>query len=121
MSAISESAINSPDWQVAEEDAHKPASLVVQLRRAAFLFPWFRFVYAEGDNVQVEIVFATHAVQIKGHGLAALLAALAGQRVIRVMEPSENEAQFGVRGAKASKYHGPGIHSISVTKFGEEE
>jgi len=52
MSAIPESATNSPDWQVAAEGDHKPASLLVQLRRRAFIFPWFRFVYAEGDNTR---------------------------------------------------------------------
>jgi hypothetical protein len=115
------SAIESPDWQFAEEDAPKPASLIVQLRRSAFVFPWFRFVYAEGDNTKVDVVFATHSIRITGHGLAALLAALAGQRVIRVIEPSENEAQFSVRGVNGSKYQGPAIHRITVTKFGEEE
>jgi hypothetical protein len=86
-----------------------------------FIFPWFRFVYAEGDNTTVQIVFASHAVYITGHALAALLAALAGQRVIRVIEPSENEATFGVRGSGAGKYHGPAIHTITVKKFGEDE
>ncbi len=121
MSAIPESVINSSDWQVAEEDAHKPASLIVQLRRGAFVFPWFRFVYSEGDNTRAEIVFATHAILVTGQGLAALLVALAGHRVIRVIEPSENEASFGVRGPSAGKYHGPAIHSITVKKFGEDE
>jgi len=111
------SAIESPDWQFAEEDAPKPASLIVQLRRSAVVFPWFRFVYAEGTNAAVEIVFATHAVRVTGNGLAPFLVAIAGQRVIRIMEPSENEAQFGVRGPGASQYSGPAIHSITVNKF----
>jgi len=114
---VPESAIESPDWQFAEEDAHKPASLIVQLRRSAFVLPWFRFVCAEGNNTRVSITWATHSIEIVGHGLAALLAALAGQRVIRVIEPSENEAQFGVRGPGAGKHHGPAIHSITVHKF----
>jgi len=121
MSAIPESATNSPDWQVAAEGDHKPASLLVQLRRRAFIFPWFRFVYAEGDNREAEITFATHSIKITGNGLAALIAALAGQRVIRVIEPTENEANFEVRGPGAGKYQGPAIHSITVKKFGEDE
>ena len=119
--AIPESAIESPDWQIAEDETHKRASLVVQLRRGAFVFPWFRFVYSEGDNTRVEIVFSTHAISVTGQGLAALLAAIAAQRVIRVIEPSQHEAQFGVRGPGAREYHGPAIHSITVTKFGEDE
>jgi hypothetical protein len=114
---IPESALVSEDWQLADDDGHKPASLVVQLRRGAFVFPWFRFAYAEGDNSIVRVVFASHSIEITGSGLAALLAALAGQRVIRVIEPSENEAKFSVRGANAGRYQGPAIHSITVTKF----
>jgi hypothetical protein len=45
-----------------------------------------------------------------------LLAALAGQRVIRVIEPSENDAKFSVRGA-TGRYQGPAIHSVTVTEF----
>lgn len=114
---IPESALVSEDWQLADDDGQKPASLVVQLRRGAFVFPWFRFVYAEGDNSRVEVVFATHGIQITGSSLAALLAALAGQRVIRIIEPSENEAKFSVRGASTGRYKGPAIHSVTVTKF----
>ncbi len=113
---IPDSALASEDWQIAEGDGHKPASLVIQLRQRAFVFPWFRFVYAEGDNTCIEVVFATHAIQITGSGLAALLAALAGQRVIRVIEPSENDAKFSVRGA-TGRYQGPAIHSVTVTEF----
>ena len=113
---IPESALVSEDWQSAE-DGHKPASLVVQPRHGVHIFPWMRFVYAEGDNNLVRIAFASHMVTITGHGLAALLAAIAGQRVIRVIEPSENEARFGVRGPNAGRYTGPSISAITVEQF----
>jgi hypothetical protein len=113
---VPESALVSEDWQLAE-DGHKPASLLIQLRRRAHILPWFRFVYAEGDNTRVKIAFQTHLVTITGNGLAALLAALASQRVLRLIEPSENEATFGVRGPVASKYSGPAIHAISVEEI----
>jgi hypothetical protein len=113
---IPESALVSEDWQLAE-DGHKPASLVVQLRRGMQILPWFRFVYAEGDNTQVKIAFQSHMVNINGNGLAALLAAIASQRVVRIIQPSENEAKFGVRGPAASKYSGPAIDVISVDQF----
>jgi hypothetical protein len=106
----------SEDWQLCE-DSHKPTCLIVQLRRAIHVLPWFRFVYGEGDNNVVKIAFASHLVTITGHGLAALLAAIAGQRVIRVIQPSENEAKFGVRGLGAGKYNGPAITDITVEKF----
>jgi len=107
----------SEDWQLADEDGSKPASLVVQLRRRAHVLPYFRFVYAEGDNSQVKIAFASHRVTVTGHGLAALLAALATHRVVRVSQPTESEANFGVRGPGTAKYNGPGITDITVEEF----
>jgi hypothetical protein len=108
-----ESASVSEDWQLAADDLKSP-SLVVALRRSAHIFPWFRFAYAEGDNSLVKIAFATHMVTVSGHGLAALLADLAGQRVLRIIQPTENEAKFGVRGAGSMRQSGPGITDISV-------
>ncbi len=117
MSTIPESALVSEDWQLAEEDGSKPASLLIQLRRQAHVLPWFRFVYAEGDNAQIQVAFASHLLTITGNGLAALLVAIAAQRVVRLILPTENETKFGVRGLGAVKYHGPGITDITVEKF----
>jgi hypothetical protein len=111
------SELASEDWQLADEDGSKPASLVVQLRRRAHVLPYFRFVYAEGDNSQVTIAFDSHIVTVTGHGLAALLAALATHRVVRIIQPTENDAKFGVRGPGAAKYNGPGITDITVEEF----
>ena len=92
-----------------------PSSLLVQLRRRAHVLAWFRVVYAEGDNSEVTLMFASHIVTVKGHGLATLLAAVSTQRVVRLVQPTENEAKFGFRGSAADKYDGPGITDISVT------
>jgi hypothetical protein len=115
-----DSALASEDWQLAP-DEHRPLSLLFQLRRGVHGFPWIRLVHFEGDNNVVTMDFASHTVTVTGQGLAALLAAIAGQRVIRVIEPGENEASFGVRGPGAGRYQGPAIHSITVKKFGEDE
>ena len=120
-SASLDSVSASADWHVAKADEQKPESLLVHSRRAVFVFPWFRFVYAEGDNARAELVFSTHAISVTGQGLAALLAAFAGQRVIRIIEPSENEASFAVRGPGACKHDGRAVDYIKVTKFGEDE
>ncbi len=115
-----DSALVSEDWQLAP-DGHRPLSLLFQLHRGVHGFPWIRLVHFEGDNKVVTMDFASHTVTVTGQGLAALLAAIAGQRVIRVIEPAQHEAQFGVRGPGAGKYHGPAIHSITVKKLGEDE
>jgi hypothetical protein len=108
----------SEDWQLAGEDgSKKPASLVVQMRRRAYVLPYFRFIYAEGDNGLVRIAFASHIVTVTGHGLAALIAALAMNGVARISQPTENEARFGVRGVGMAKYSGPSITDISVEEF----
>jgi hypothetical protein len=110
---IPESVSVSEDWQIDESDA-KPPSLVVQLRRSALVLPWFRFFFAQGDDANILVAFATHRVVITGHGLAPLLWAISTARVVRVIEPTENEAKFGVRGAGSMKYSGPSITSIGV-------
>ena len=113
---IPDTALVSEDWQLAP-DEHRPISVLFQLRRGVHGFPWIRLVHFEGDNTDVTMDFASHTVTITGQGLAALLAAIAGQRVIRVIEPSENQATFGVRGPGVATYIGPAVHSITVKKF----
>ena len=116
MPGITESAIESPDWQLAANE-NTPVSLVVQQRAGVHIFPWMRFVYAEGNNSIVKLAFASHMVTVNGQGLAALLAAVAAHGVFRLIEPSEHESQFGVRGCAANKYTGPSIQSITVEHF----
>jgi hypothetical protein len=108
----------SEDWQLASEDGgKKPAALVVQLRRRAYVLPYFRFVYAEGDNGLVKIAFASHMVTITCHGLAPLIAALAMNVVVRIIQPTENEARFGLRGAGQAKYSRSSITDITVEEI----
>jgi hypothetical protein len=111
-----ESAIESPDWQLSTKES-TPVSLVVQQRACVHIFPWMRFVWAEGNNNTVKLAFASHMVTVTGQGLAALLAAVAAHGVFRLVEPSEREAQFGIRGSGANKYTGPSIESITVELF----
>ena len=115
--SIPESVLASEDWQLVPDDAPKPLSLVIQQRRYAHVLPYFRFVYAEGDNSLVKIAFASHLITIGGHGLAALLAALSSHRVLRIIQPTENEAKFGVRGDGSARYNGPCITDITVEEL----
>jgi hypothetical protein len=114
---IPEADLVSEDWQLAEKDTPRPIALVVQLRRQAYVLPYMRFVCADGDNSNVRIVFASHQVIVTGHNLAALLAALAAQIVVRIIQPTDNEATFGVRGADFAKPTGPTITDITVEEF----
>jgi hypothetical protein len=120
MSATQMEALESvsEDWQTAGDERPRPGALIVQLRRYAHVLPYFRFVCAEGDNHQVRIVFASHLVTVTGQGLASLLAALASQAVVRLIQPTESEASFGVRGVNSNRITGPSITEITVEEVG---
>jgi hypothetical protein len=115
------SELVSEDWQLAEENTERPTALAVHLRRRAHILPYFRLIHAEGDDSQVRIVFASHSVKITGHGLEALLAALSTQSVVRLVQPTETEAKFGIRGLNATKVNGPAITGITVVRTEDEE
>jgi len=111
-------SVSSPDWQVLNEG--KATMLVVQTRKDVTVFPLFRLLYSRGDNTTVTLAFDSHDVILIGQGLAAVLAALAAERLIRLIEPSENEANFKFRGAAANKYDGPAIDRITVKTLSEK-
>lgn len=96
--------LDSESWQIAEEE--RPLALCIQQRRCAWIFPYIRLAWVEGNNSEVRMVFATHVVQLSGHGLAALLTALLSQSVVRIVEPTEAEAQFAA---------GRGVSSVVVS------
>jgi hypothetical protein len=114
---IPPSELASEDWQLADDGAAKPTALVVQLRRQAFVLPYFRFIFAEGNNSVVRIAFASHMVNVSGEGLAALLPAFASQSVIRIIQPTDTEANFGIRGSDSARIEGPCILDITVEEF----
>jgi hypothetical protein len=62
-----------------------------------YLLPWTQFLYAEGGDDEVRLVFATHDVVARGFGLGALLADVAAQRLIGIDEPGRAE-KFGGAG-----------------------
>lgn len=107
----------SDDWQLSQDDQARPIALVVHLRRRAWVLPYFRFVCSDGDNEQVRITFASHLVTVTGHGLYALLSAVATQRVTQLTQPSTNDAKFGVRGSNGDLATGPTITDITVAEF----
>ena len=114
---IPPSELASEDWQLAEDGAAKPIALVVQLRRQALVLPYMRFIFADGNNSVMRIAFSSHMVKVTGEGLAALLAAFASQSVIRIIQPTDTEAKFGVRGSDSARIDGPCILDISVEEF----
>lgn len=79
-------------WRVAQGPA--PSALEIVLLDRTYVLPWSQFLYAEGGEDEVRIVFATHDVVAKGVGLQQLLTDVAAQRVVGLDEPTRSE-RFG--------------------------
>jgi hypothetical protein len=76
-------------WTTAPDE--RTTALEIVLLKRSYVFPWSQFLYAEGGDDEIRLVFAAHDVLVKGSGLATLLADLAHQRVAAVREPSRPE------------------------------
>ena len=61
------------------------------LHKREYVFPWSRFIYAEGSNDEVIISFPTHEVLVTGYGLDHLLADIACQSVVSLREPHRTD------------------------------
>lgn len=83
-------------------------SLELVLIGRTYVLPWTQFLYAEGGEDEVSLVFATHTVVIRGAGLQVLLADVAAHRLVGVNEPLRAE-RFTVR-------TGMSIRELVVTK-----
>ena len=86
------SAGSNRGWRNGRE--HSQLTLEVVLLGKTYLLPWTQFLYAEGGDDEVRLVFATHDVIAKGSGLSALLADVAAQRLVGMDEPSR-ATRFG--------------------------
>ena len=80
----SASVVSEVAWQVNERGPH---ALEVILHQATYVLPWSQFLYAEGGDDEVRLVFATHDVMIKGSGLGALLTDVAAHKLAALAEP----------------------------------
>jgi hypothetical protein len=86
------SAGSQRGWRIGREHSH--LALEVVLLDRTYLLPWTQFLYAEGGNDEIRLVFATHDVVARGAGLSALLTDLAAQRLVGLEEPGRGE-RFG--------------------------
>jgi hypothetical protein len=86
------SAGNQRGWRIGRE--HGQNALEVVLLDRMYVLSWAQFLYAEGGDDEVRLVFATHDVLARGAGLQALLADLAAQRLVGLDEPNRSD-RFG--------------------------
>jgi hypothetical protein len=100
------SAGNQRGWRVGRE--HSQNALEVVLLARTYVLPWAQFLYAEGGDDEVRLIFATHDVVASGTGLQALLSDLAAQRLIGLDEPTRSE-RFGQTNSRC-------VRELSVRK-----
>jgi hypothetical protein len=93
-------------WRVGKERGQ--SALEVVLLDRTYLLPWSQFIYAEGGDDEVRLVFATHDVLARGTGLNSLLADVAAQRLIGLDGPGRAD-RFGSTTIR-------GIRELSVQK-----
>ena len=97
---------NQRGWRIGKERGQ--SALEVALLDRTYLLPWSQFIYAEGGDDEVRLVFATHDVLAKGTGLNTLLADVGAQRLMVLEEPGRADRFAGVTI--------PGIRELSVQK-----
>ena len=97
---------NDRPWRTGREANQNSLELVLIGR--TYVLPWTQFLYAEGGEDEVHLVFATHTVVIRGAGLQVLLADVAAHRLVGVNEPLRAE-RFTMR-------TGMSIRELVVTK-----
>ena len=95
-------------WRVGRNQ--NQLALEIVLRGRTYVLPWAQFLYAEGGDDEVRLVFATHTVTVKGTGLSALLDDLAGEGLVGLDEPSRAD-RFGNGGTM-------GVQEVRVEKAG---
>jgi hypothetical protein len=83
-------------WVVSSDDP--AATLEILLQTQTVVLSWHQFVYAEGNNEELRIAFASHDVLIKGAGLDPLLPAIASHRVVSLRESLRSERFSGQAG-----------------------
>ncbi len=88
MNAVS--ADNGKPWSIAPDE--RTAALEIVLLKRTYVLPWSQFLYAEGGEDEIRLVFVAHDVVVRGSGLSVLLADLAAQRVAAMREPSRTRA-----------------------------
>ena len=97
---------NRHPW--ATNATERQAGLEIVLPKRTYVLPWNQFLYAEGGDDEIRLVFTTHDVLIKGSGLNPLLVELAAQRIVRLEQP--------VRADRLTSGSGRSIREVSVVR-----
>ena len=75
--------IDRSPWTISDS---MTAMLEVVLAKHTLILSWNQFIYAEGNDNEVRIMFASHDVIVRGAGLSSLLHAIPAHRVASIRE-----------------------------------
>ncbi len=77
------------EWRTIARE--RPGGLEVIFLKRTDVLPRSQFLYAEGGDDEIRLVFATQDVVVTGTGLSPMLGDLAEQRIGRLNEPTRAE------------------------------
>jgi hypothetical protein len=72
------------------------------------------FKKAEGNHSSVDLEFGDDTITVTGNRLDVLIRAIAEHRVVRLIQPTENEAKFDVRNGAVRQTGRPTITQILI-------
>jgi len=104
MSAVS--VDNEYEWRTVGRE--RPSGLEIVLLRRTYVLPWSQFLYAEGGDDEIKLIFATHDVVVEGSGLSSILTNLAEQRIGRLQEPTRADRMVGGTQIREIRVEGAG-------------
>ncbi len=103
----------SEDWQLADQ-GERAMSLTVVWNRSTRIYPWYRFTRATGNARSIELDFGGDLITVVGNRVHTLFPAIAEQRIISLIQPTENEVKFDVRQGSVKQTGRPTIHQILI-------
>jgi hypothetical protein len=103
----------SEDWQLADP-GERAMSLTVVWNRSTRIYPWYRFTRATGTPRSVEMDFGGDLITVVGNRVHTLFPAIAAQRIISLIQPTENEVKFDVRLGSVKQTGRPTISQILI-------
>lgn len=71
---------------------NQPWALEVVTPKETVILAWSQFVFAEGDDDEIRIAFASHDIVVKDSGLSTLLQAITAQEARTIRQPPRHEA-----------------------------
>jgi hypothetical protein len=90
-------SVDRTHWTIGNGD--RPPAMEIVLVKTTLVLSWNQFIFAEGDDDEIHIAFASHDVIVRGAGLSVLLQAVTTNRVSSIREPGRAD-RFATNAAR---------------------